>query len=260
MTVWDDALVGLLVGSMDVALLWPLVVIASRREAGSPSVMHAIRQRNLWAGGLGGLTLLVPYCSAVEALSNMTYNQSSKETSWPEKMIKAPFTSFVIALGLQPIEKKIVMDALFQTDHTGRGPIADVVHYAKTKGVRRLITSGLGPLWARETIYVAAVTVLNPMMTTNNPKSSMVEKCVSAFGIGFCAGMISAPLQTLNVMQKDERNAGRSLNDIFLSKRPGEEFSLKRMFYGSATRSLRTGAAGVLWFVSRAEVSQLRSS
>jgi len=258
MTVLDDAVVGLLVGSLDVALLWPFVVIASRREAGAPSVAHAVKQGKLWAGGLGALTMLVPYCVAVEALSNLAYanTTASKDTqNWTQKLMNAPLTSAVIAVGLQPIEKKIVMDSLFQTQRSGKGPFFDVYAYAKRSGTGRLMLSGLIPLWARETIYVCAVTVLNPMMTCENPNASIYQKCVSAFAIGFSAGMISAPLQTLNVMQKDERNYGRSLRSLVFP--PAEEggFSFKRLFFGSGSRSFRTGAAGVLWFMSRHNVA-----
>jgi hypothetical protein len=257
MTIAKDALVGMAVGCLDVAFLWPFVVIACRREAGAPSVMHAVRQGKLWAGGVGALTMLVPYCVAVEALSNLAYKESAKlkEDSIMAKLGAAPLTSLVIAMGLQPIEKKIVMDSLLQTVHSGKGPINDLLLYARTNGLSRLILAGLLPLWARETVYVAAVTILNPMMTTNNMNATVAEKCASAFAIGFSAGMISAPLQTLNVLQKDDRNNGKSLKALVFPSKEEGGFSWRRLFFGSGSRSFRTGSAGVLWFLARANIN-----
>jgi hypothetical protein len=261
MTILDDTFVGFLVGTLDVAFLWPFVVIACRREAGAPSIAYAVKQGKLWSGGTGALTMLVPYCVLVESISNFAYNQGkdeqrkAEEDDWRTKLWKAPLTSFIIACGLQPIEKKIVMDSLFQTTRTGKGPVVDLYHYVTQKGVRRLMLSGLLPLWARETIYVASVTILNPHLTTDNPNATLVEKCASAFAVGFSAGMISAPIQTLNVLQKDERNAGKSLRSLFLTPTSSEnQLNIKRLFFGSGSRSFRTGAAGVLWFLSRANV------
>ena len=264
MTITKDALVGFAVGTLDVAFLWPFVVVACRREAGSPSILHAVRQGNLWAGGFGALTMLVPYCVMVEALSNLTHNNNNNNhddnVSWFDKALKTPLTSFVIAVGLQPIEKKIVMDSLSQTVRSGKGPFMDVLFYAKTKGVSRLMFSGLLPLWARETIYVSAVTILNPMMTTtenSSSSSSLLTKCFSAFSIGFCAGMITAPIQTLNVMQKDERNVGQSIRRLVFPPPEQGGFSIQRLFFGAGSRSFRTGAAGVLWFLSRSNIGKL---
>ncbi|KAH9260868.1 hypothetical protein BASA81_001335 [Batrachochytrium salamandrivorans] len=234
MTLARDAQVGFLVGSFDVALLWPFV-----REAGSPSLKHSLKQGKLWSGGSGAVMMLVPYSIVVESLNNaMSHPGSQEQQTLSSKLSMAPLTSFIIAAGLQPIEKKLVMDSLLQTERSGKGPVVDLVRYAQKHGMRRLY-GGFLPLWARETIYVSATMVLNPWWTTTGMgEGAAGVNCLKAFALGFSAGMISAPCQTLSVMAKDE-----------VPHR--EKLTLNRLFYGSMTRSIRTGAAGVLWFLAR---------
>lgn len=181
--------------------------------------------------------MLVPYSIVVESLNNALSRPDGKEQQQTlgSKLSMAPLTSFIIAVGLQPIEKKLVMDSLLQTERSGKGPVVDLVRYAQKHGARRLY-GGLLPLWARETIYVSATMVLNPWWTTSEGAAGV--NCLKAFALGFSAGMISAPCQTLSVMAKDE-----------VPHR--DKLTLKRLFYGSMTRSIRTGAAGVLWFLAR---------
>jgi len=63
-----DAATGTCVGFTDIAFVYPLAVIATRRECGI-SLTKAIGQRNFWAGGWTAGTLLVPYSICVESLS-----------------------------------------------------------------------------------------------------------------------------------------------------------------------------------------------
>jgi hypothetical protein len=62
--------------------------------------------------------MLVPYSILVESLSSAS--SSSKDNVW-DRLKSVPFSALIIAVGLQPIEKKIVMDSLLQTQRSGRG-------------------------------------------------------------------------------------------------------------------------------------------
>lgn len=63
-----DAATGTCVGFTDIAFVYPLAVIATRRECGV-SFGEVIAQRKFWAGGWTAGTLLVPYSICVESLS-----------------------------------------------------------------------------------------------------------------------------------------------------------------------------------------------
>lgn len=231
---------GVVVGILDVALLWPLVVLASRREAGSPSISHAVRQGRPWAGGLTAMVMLVPYCIAVESLGNL----ATEGKAWDEKLPWIPLSSLPIAVGLQPIEKKLAMDSLLQTNRSGKGPFYDLALYVKANGIRRLY-GGFLWLWSREMVYMSTVTVLNPALTASI-ETDYLAKCATAFAIGFTSGMVSAPLQTVNILYKDERNVSNSWKQMI-----GSKPSWRRFFDGSGSRSFRTGLAGILWFSAR---------
>lgn len=254
-----DAVVGASVGLLDVAFLWPFVVVACRREAGAKSTMEAIRRGKLWAGWQGALSMLIPYCIAIEGLNDLFKNMGGKS--------QTVATSLVVSLGLQPIEKYLVMSQLLQMD--GKKPFHAMGEYVVKFGPKRLF-GGFVWLWSRETVYVAAVSVLNPALTSyvgkvnSKDDAGMIhaKKSAVAFGVGFGAGMISAPLQTLNVLKKDEASKGFTLTQLlrideatFRSKTTVTTLA-RRLFFGSASRSVRTGAAGVLWFNCRHIVNE----
>jgi len=177
-----------------------------------------------------------------------------------------------VSAALQPFEKKLVMDQLLQipahkaASETGIKsfvePLRAINAYQKTHGMRALY-KGYVPLAAREFIYIASITVVNPYIVqccdhlwgsrANTGTANLLPGIVASFSVGFTAGMCSAPFQTVNAMMKDERNATRSLpellnKDIFSKGLSG---SLHRLFYGAGTRSLRTGGAGLLYFTWR---------
>ena len=156
----------------------------------------------------------------------------------------ASITSLIISAGLQPIEKQIVMDQLLQspsraantgTKAASKNALAQIKSYVQHNGVRALY-QGFSALFVRELIYIASVTVLTPLCTdywlrrralhkeAPRADSNRFDACpdggpaaegqpiltlegfASGFSIGFSAGMISAPCQTVNAMMKDERN------------------------------------------------------
>eukprot|EP00960_Hanusia_phi_P019112 563342-Hanusia_phi.AAC.3 len=113
MTWLKDTQVGAAVGVTDVAFVYPLAVLATRREAGM-SMKAALSQGRLWAGGWTAGTLLIPYSIGVETLSNGVRRTTTRmlgmeEDSMVCQVAAAAATSGVITfLGLQPIEKKMV--------------------------------------------------------------------------------------------------------------------------------------------------------
>lgn len=56
--------------------------------------------------------------------------------------------------------------------------------------------------------------------------------------------MVTAPIQTVNALSKSELNKNKKIIDIIPR-------SINRLFYGSFTRSIRTGFASILWSFSR---------
>ncbi len=78
---------------------------------------------------------------------------------------------------------------------------------------------------AREFIYIAAITAVNPIVTkyvaertqshgpsTSDESVGMLKKhslpALSAFGVGCTAGILSAPCQTMNALMKSEKHRG----------------------------------------------------
>jgi hypothetical protein len=118
--------------------------------------------------------------------------------------------------------------------------VVDIIRFTRKHGLKRLY-GGFLPLWLREIVYVTATTVLNPYWTSL-ASEDVSGNCAKAFVLGFSAGMLSAPFQTLSVVGKDERGLSMMRNVVG---------SPKRLFFGSLTRSIRTGMAGILWFLSR---------
>jgi len=139
------------------------------------------------------------------------------------------------------------MEQLLQTGAAGKTHLSlrDMAAYAARPGGLRGLWAGFPALWARETVYIAAVTVLNPLAAERVPQPAL-----AAFAVGFGSGFASAPLQTLNVVMKDERNRG--VRRAWAPLLAGDAATvLNRLFYGAAARSTRTGAAGVLWYAAR---------
>jgi hypothetical protein len=64
-----DAAVGTCVGLTDIALVYPLAVLATRREAGI-SMSAALKQGRFWAGGWTAGSLLIPYSIVVEGVTS----------------------------------------------------------------------------------------------------------------------------------------------------------------------------------------------
>ena len=271
-----DAAVGTSVGLTDIALVYPLAVLATRREAGV-SMREALKQGRFWAGGWTAGSLLVPYSIVVEGGSNVIRRTVCAATgidarSWQGDVASAVGTASVVTyFGLQPIEKKLVMDQLLEEQGGGavaakrrRGnpisaPVKEIYQYAQLHGVRALY-GGAVPLLCRELCYITAITIANPLVT------SWVEKpgkhggsahaplfgLLGAFSVGLTAGLVTAPFQTLNAVMKSESHRGKSmralLRDMFGN---GMAAGVHRLWYGAATRSLRTAGAGMLYFTYR---------
>ena len=277
----EHAATGAAVGLMDVAFIYPLAVLATRRECGL-SVRSAIAQRHFWSGGLTAGTLLVPYSMAVEGVSHAV--------QFPNPWVAALTTTMVTAPAFQVIEKKLVMDQMLQdvvtaggTD-TGKltaasshrsGPLAalaapakQIAAYARLHGTKHLF-DGFVPFFGRELTYIAAIVVVNPMVTGAisarwaDASSAGVTATAGAFGVGWAAGWITAPFQTLSAMMKHDKNRGVNalahLRNMFYptpridTAQPRLHLlqGLRRLFFGAGIRSIRTGGAGILYFQAR---------
>ena len=248
--LWEDlkvaAQTGCLVGALDVAALWPMVTLATRREAGE-SFGAALGRGKLWSGSKTALTMLVPYSVAVEAVTAWLRSTTKAESN-ADKMWVAPLVSLAVAAGLQPVEKKLVLEQLAKERNLAAThmTVRDMWAYAKSSGGLRALWAGFPALWARETLYIASVTVLNPLAAASVPYPPL-----AAFAVGFSAGMLTAPLQSVNVVCKDERNRGVSQPWRSLFANGWSSATVDRLFYGAFPRSLRIGCAGVLWYFAR---------
>jgi hypothetical protein len=170
-------------GITDIALVYPLAVLATRREAGTPLVA-ALKQGRFWAGGWTAGSLLIPYSIVVEGGSNsIRRNVCSAmgidERSWQGDVASAFGTASIVTyLGLQPIEKKLVMDQLLEEQGNAAAaaaakrrnpllaPVKEIYQYANTHGIRALYGGAL-PLLMRELCYISAITIANPMVITH---------------------------------------------------------------------------------------------
>ena len=113
-----DSATGVCVGLTDIALVYPLAVIATRRENGM-SLRAALAARNLHSGGWTAGTLMVPYSVLVESMSqylNSMNDSSSGSGSQLEMFAAAAATSVVASIGVQPIEKKLTMDQMLESE------------------------------------------------------------------------------------------------------------------------------------------------
>ena len=103
----------------------------------------------------------------------------------------------------------------------------EIAQYTSKYGTRALF-QGFASLALREFTYISAITVVNPIVTAKltelqqgqgGPSAgfSSAGKAwgfLGAFSVGMSAGIISAPIQTINAMSKDERNRGKSVGEI----------------------------------------------
>jgi hypothetical protein len=275
-TIQNNILTGSLVGILDIIFLWPFVTVAARRESGT-SLQNSLQQGKLWAGARTAASTLIPYSIALETLSGEFTRQISPESQLQQILI-ATLVGLCVAGGLQPIEKKLVVEQLLQAQQNSTSKQYLTLHefwqMAKNSpiGPYRWLGSGFVALWLREIVYVSAVTVVTPILWRTKWKSPDGM----AFCVGFSAGMISAPIQTLNVLMKDERNVKVYVETrkhywgnfnvrlkcwIDALFREGEKTHtakssygyhlINRMFYGSLSRSFRIGGVSILWMRCR---------
>ena len=204
-----DAAVGTCVGLTDIALVYPLAVLATRREAGI-TMAAALKQGRFWAGGWTAGSLLIPYSICVEGGSNAIRRAvcsatGIEERSWQGDVAAAVGTASIVTyLGLQPIEKKLVMDQLLEEQ--GRAgaaaparrnpllaPIKEIYQYAHANGIRALY-AGAVPLLMRELCYITAITIANPLVTASIEKrtggaAGTAWGLLGAFSVGCTAGL-----------------------------------------------------------------------
>ncbi len=265
---WRNVKVGFAVGVSDLMFVYPLAVLACRREAGQ-TLIEALKAKRYWSGWHTQLTL-IPYSIAVEA--GTKYVDETLPSSISKVPMVAPcFMSCLIAALLQPFEKHLVMEQLLQNGvpaknkspskvHQLLQPLFSIIQYRRENGIR-LLYKGYSPLASREFIYISAISVVNPR-AVHLCANKDIPGWMGAFAVGFSAGMISAPLQTLNAIMKDERNKSRDLKEIFrsdvLSK--GIKNGIHRLFYGAATRSVRCGGAGILYHFWRDKTAPMSVS
>ena len=181
-------------GLTDIALVYPLAVLATRREAGI-TMAAALKQGRFWAGGWTAASLFIPYAICVEGGSNairrtVCSTTGIDESSWQGNVAAAVGTASIVTyLGLQPIEKKLVMDQLLQEPGAGvaagsrrnplLAPVQEIYQYAHAHGIRGLY-GGAVPLLLRELFYITAITVANPLVT-----SSIEKRTGGAVGTGW---------------------------------------------------------------------------
>ena len=253
---------GLCVGLTDVAFVFPLAVVATRRECGD-SLKSALQRGRLWSGAMTAGTMLIPYSISVESLSSWLDGEGGSGGVGLGAVLG---TTAVTALGVQPIEKKLVMDQMLQTQGATTAPkgisgqlvlpMKELLAYTRMHGIKALF-GGFLPLMGREFCYIAAITAVNPAVTgwlgEGSGTNGSAQGVAGAFAVGACAGIVSAPLQTLSAMQKSESHRGVGLQQIL--KRhifcDGALQGMHRLFFGAAIRSCRTGCAGVLYYSFR---------
>lgn len=146
--------------------------------------------------------------------------------------------------------------------------VTEIDKYQRLFGWRALF-QGFLPLYCRETIYVAAITAVGPFLASKlssgsidaQEESMTLAGALGTFSVGTLAGVISAPMQTLNVVTKDERYRGFSLRAAFTTEIWTVENNnifkaLRRLMFGSAIRSVRCGCASTLYYIYRNIFSQ----
>ena len=139
-------------------------------------------------------------------------------------------------------------------------PVLELAAYTHEFGARRLF-AGTAPLFVREGIYIFAVSTGTPALAAlllapagggeGGGREAWRDGAALAFGVGLLAGVVSAPAQTLSAMLKYDGGPATlraALREIYA---PGWAGGTRRIFYGSATRALRVGGAGVLYYSYR---------
>ena len=194
-------------GLTDIAMVYPLAVLATRREAGI-TMVAALKQGRFWAGGWTAGSLLIPYSICVEGGSNAIRRAvcsatGIEERSWQGDVAAAVGTASIVTyLGLQPIEKKLVMDQLLEEQGraaTGArrnpllAPVKEIYQYAHTHGIRALY-GGAVPLLLRELCYITAITIANPLVTSSIEKRAggaggAAWGLLGSFSVGCTAGL-----------------------------------------------------------------------
>ena len=105
---WRGPTIGLCVGLTDVVFVFPLAVLATRRENGQ-TLRGAIARGRLHAGAATAATLLLPYSILVESLSAAARDALRARAGLDAASAAfagAALTGAVAALGTQPIVKK----------------------------------------------------------------------------------------------------------------------------------------------------------
>ena len=140
--------------------------------------------------------------------------------------------------------------------------VTEIAKYQQMFGWRALF-QGFLPLYCRESIYVAAITAVGPILASKlsslsigaQEESMTLAGALGTFSVGVLAGVISAPMQTMNVVAKDERYRGFSLRAAFATEIWTAESNIfkvvHRLMFGSAIRSVRCGCASTLYYFYR---------
>lgn len=257
-----NALTGVAVGLTDIATVYPLAVLATRRENGI-GLGVAVRMGRLHSGAMTAGTLMVPYSVLVECMSQhmQAVGSSGEEGGGAVLVAAAAATAVVATIGVQPIEKKLTMDQMLES-RGGRGgggpssggggisqPMREIAAYTRQYGLRALF-GGFTPLLAREFIYIGAITGANPVVTRSVMAAApaaapgLAVGGMTAFGVGAAAGIISAPCQTLNAMMKSEVHRGESVRAVL---RPIFELGLLsavHRLYAGARHARRSATSG----------------
>ena len=148
-------------------------------------------------------------------------------------------------------------------------PAREIIAYARAHGAARL-ADGFGPLLARECVYIAGITWVSPLASAYaaGDGDRQGRAAAAAFGVGVCAGLITAPFQTVSALLKHDRLtptgticiAAESktvmgvLRSIFS---PGWVPGIHRLYFGAATRSVRTGGAATLYYFARLGMEEI---
>jgi hypothetical protein len=247
----SSILTGVCVGLSDIALFYPLAVLATRRECGL-SMVEAIAQRNFWSGGWTCGTMLVPYAALVEGGSNYL-----KVTLQSDLAAAAITTSFA-SLGMQIIEKKLTMDQMLErqpvkTSSPLLRPFLEIQQYVRINGVSPLF-AGTFPLMCREGMYISSITIVSPLLTVEMKRrfEGWWVGPATAVGIGLGVGFLTAPFQTVSAMLKYDHNKGMTTTSLLRKMfANGIMPGIDRLWYGAATRSVRIGGAGLLYYEMR---------
>ena len=129
-------------------------ILASLCDHTRADLIRAPSTCRLYSGALTAATLLIPYSAAVEGLSNYaktslaTYKGGTRQeaTVFEDTAAACCTAVFVTFFGMQPIEKKLVMDQMLQRDaakslghktgfwRTVTAPGRDIYNYVRTNG------------------------------------------------------------------------------------------------------------------------------